>query len=487
MERAWGRSAVQPLTLQLGILASLIAIAFANPTLALFGGALFAAAWSRRSSGALVERERTGWLLAVVVPVAVLVLSVAAVRPIASDDLLRDIAVGRYGFSYQAMYPLSAASLPQFSLWWGFDHALNHLAAIIGPLPTVWAIQGFGGLAMVLVLALAGRQILPATPERPFWVGIGVLAVTALVLNRALLARPEFLLSVWAVSAVLATTRAGTLLWFLAGLAASAAYWLMPLYLPAVVLIKASWKARIVLAAFLCTVHVAVWHVVSGGAYFEVLSWLPEVLKGQVAAVSENAPLAGYVLLWPFAFLLAGGAMAAVRSPGAVAPMLLAGYFAASDQARYVSVVAPLLCIATWHGVAGWKPAPPRSLLLALCLALPLFALQLAQRAPRLEDSPRFDLPTASLTLTAFGHAAYSVPFFASGQPRVEPSYALGAAPREVQNLSFELLQGRIDCAAVRRWPFTHVLERTLTATPPCLALVGVQGAWRLWEIRSDP
>jgi hypothetical protein len=167
--------------------------------------------------------------------------------------------------------------------------------------------------------------------------------------------------------------------------------------------------------------------------------------------------------------------------------MLLAAYFAASDQTRYISVVAPLLCLAAWAGLASWRPRLPAGARAALAVVMPLLALQLAVRTPSLNDSPRFDLPTGSLTLTAFGHAAYAVPFFASCRPGVEPSYALGAAPREVQTLSHELLQGRLDCAEARRWKFTHVLERTLTATPPCLVLVGVQGTWRLWEMRSDP
>jgi hypothetical protein len=261
----------------------------------------------------------------------------------------------------------------------------------------------------------------------------------------------------------------------------------MPLYLPAVALLRASWKVRIALAVCLCGFHFVLWHGVSGGAFVETLVWLPQVLKGQVAAVAENATLGGYLLLWPFVLLLGAAAAAATHSRAAVAPMLLAVYFAASDQARYISIVAPLLCVAAWAGLSARPLRLSRAMRTVLAVLLPLLALPLAVRAPSVNDSPRFDLPTGSLTLTAFGHAAYAVPFFSGGRPGVEPSYALGAAPREVQTLSLELLQGRLDCSEARRWKFTHVLERTLTETPPCLALVGVQGTWRLWEIRSDP
>ena len=487
MERIWGRPALQPLTLQLAALAAVAAVAFFNPSLAMMLGALCAAAWLRGDTLPVLRREAAGWWLAALLPLVVLAAAVGTQVPIASDDLLRDIAVARYGFDYRAMYPLSAPQLPDFSLWWGFDRLLAAISGTTGALPAVWLAQGAAGVGLAAVLLLAGRWILPASPDRPFWVGIGVLLVFGLTLHRVLLARPELFLATWAVAAVLARTPGRIALWCLAGLAASAAYWLMPLYLPAVLLLKARWTHRFVIAALLCAFHVGLWHVLSDGTYLQTVLWLPQALGDQVATVAENASLAGYILLWPFALLLAGAVLAAASASTARAPLLLAVYFAASDQVRYVSVVAPLLLLAAWAGLAARPLRLPDAVRLGLLVVLPLLALQLAGRTSSLKDSPTFDLPTGSLTLTAFGHAAYAVPFFARGKPTVEPSYALGAAPLGVQTLSYELLQGRLNCTEARRWKFTNVLERTLTEAPPCLVLVGVQGPWRLWALRSDP
>lgn len=472
----------QPGALELFVLGACGAALVLNPSVGLLMIAS-AAAWLWQSRAPALSTP-SGPILFVAVAATYLV-SVAARVPIAPDDLLRDIAVARYGFDYRLMFPLSAANLQAVSMWWGFDRVLGQLSDVIGPLGTVWTVQGALAIGFFIWVGGICARFLPADDARWYWAAVLLSLVAPLVMPRVLLGRPEIFLTLWAASAVLATTRARQWLWVGSGFALSLSYWLMPLYVVAVVLLPATVRARIVVATLLLAFHCAAWLVITNGTYFQAIYWLGQVLDSQVGPVAENSSLSTLIRLAPFAVLLiAAGFAVAGRCRQALLSFAVAAFFAASDQVRYVATVTSFLALTSVIGLSGRLPSLSSPVRAALIVFLPLLGLHLSGSSYRLADMPSFRMKTGSLTLTAFGAATYSVPFFGEGTPGVEPSFAFGAAPRSVQNLSVELSRGRIDCAQLLGWPFTHVLERTLVEVPACLSIAAVDGQWRLWTVR---
>jgi hypothetical protein len=246
-----------------------------------------AAAWLWHSRSPALSSP-SGQILFVAVAATYLV-AVASRVPIAPDDLLRDIAVARYGFDYRLMFPLSAPNLPAVSMWWGFDRVLGQLSDAIGPLGTVWSVQGALAIGFVMWVGGICVRFLPADDDRWYWAAVLLSLVAPLVMSRVLLGRPEIFLTLWAASAVLATTRARQWLWVGVGCALSLSYWLMPLYVVAVVLLPATLRARVVVATLLLAFHCAVWQVITSGTYFQAIFWLAQVLESQVALSSDSA------------------------------------------------------------------------------------------------------------------------------------------------------------------------------------------------------
>jgi len=121
---------------------------------------------------------------------------------------------------------------------------------------------------------------------------------------------------------------------------------------------------------------------------------------------------------------------------------------------------------------------------LVACISLFLL-LQVAGTIPSRDDAPNFAIPVNSRVITAFGEATYAMPFFNPGI-QIEPSYAFGAAPKDVQQLSLDISRNtKINCETIKKYHFTHVVEQSMSGEPPsCLTLSAVQKKWRLWNVQ---
>ncbi len=432
---------------------------------------------------ALLASTRASWVALVAAPCAAFLLVFVARQPVALDDLLRDIAVARYGFDYRLVYRLSAPSLPDFSLWWGFDRALAVASHAVGSSATMWLTQAAAAAALIGATAAATWRDCRYQPGAPIVVSAVLLVVAALAVHRISLGRPEIFAAAWCVAAAAVASRHALMAWSIGGVLLSLSYWLFPLYIVAAWLLRLSVRARIAIAAALTAFHFVAWYLISDGAYLATLLWLPQILESQIAPVAENLPFTTYLASPLFVLLLCGAAVSFFLSARARVYVALAAFFMASEQVRYVGVVAPFLAMACAAGFGRYCPRPDRATVVVGSLVAVLVAVHIAQQPARMSGSPRFDLPTGSLTLTAFGHASFAVPFFSSGTPGVEPSYAFGAAPAAVQHLVVSLSKGALSCDALLAQPFTHVLENTLSSPVACLALLDVQGPWRLWRV----
>lgn len=439
--------------------------------------------WVNKLHAALT---RFDWLIALGIPLSGFVIIAALRHPIAHDDLLRDIIIGtHYQFSYQNLYPLS--SLPTFSLWWGFDHALAWMQQFVSPMATMWIVQAAALVSMTTVIALAAAQTLGDRTDKAYWVGLAVVLALMLSLGRISLGRPEIILSIWAISAVLVRRTAHAIAWTVCGLFLVTSYWLAFLYFVTVTLFHSGARHKIAALFALITFHAAFWLGMFGAEYFQALLWLPEVMKNQIVPVSENIGLELYLSNPYFLALVVATALGLIHrfSTRALPLALTVTFFIAANQVRYIGLIAPLLTLLALECWAEKLPLLSDSKKVLMALLCFFLLVEAAGKIPSMDDAPAFRIPEHSRVITAFGHASYAMPFFNPGI-QVEPSYALGAAPREVQQLSLDIQQGnRPDCDVLHKYRFTHVVEKTLSGQPPaCLRLTATQHEWRLWSVR---
>ncbi len=429
--------------------------------------------------------NRYEWWFALFIPLAIFAGMAIWIRPIASDDLLRDIIVGHYyNFDYSALYPIS--SIPVVNMWYGFDHALAWLCQYLPKLWVMWTVQSIAFASMVVVVALIAKRLLKDYPDQAFWVGIVVTSAIALSEFRLFLGRPEIFLSIWAVAALLVRSNREAVLWVLVGLLMTTCYWLAFLYFVAAAMFLTSRRTRLIAFSILMIWHSTFWFGMYGAEYWKAFTWLYHVLNNQVAEVGENLSLVIY-LKQPIFVIAAALCLYGLRisnSPRLLPLVAVMIFFIGSNQVRYIGVIGPLMILLALNLWLHRLPRLTNSIKVtasASCVAVMCFS---ASHIASVDDSPKFQLPEHARVLTAFSHATYAVPFFSPGV-QAEPSFAIGAAPKDVQTLSFNIAQGKeVDCEILHKHGFTHVVEKTMVAVPECMALISVHKEWRLWNVK---
>ncbi|TXL66069.1 hypothetical protein [Zeimonas arvi] len=427
--------------------------------------------------------ERHGWFV-LAVPLGVFVAKMLMVPPTASDDLLRHIASAFWPGGYADMYVHTA--LPPVELYPAFDWFVGGLARSLGPAPTMWLMQALAFGAFVWVFVAAARRLLGGHPAASVLTLVALVLVLEIMAGRLMLARPEIFMTTWALAGLLVSGRVGLAAWLATGLASGSAYWLAPLYFPAVLLIAASWRARLGVLAFLLAGWATLWGLMTGGAIVDAALWTFAQVANRIPgmAVSENMSIVNVLLAPQMLALALGSAWAATRATADNRLLWLALYFLLSNQARYGGIVAPLFALhllSALRTAAVPLSAPWRSVVVAMAtVSLSL----LSNGIPRYQMLPRFDLPEGSVVLTGFSEATYSTLFVNPGKVKVAPAFEIGAASARVQELVQGLSQGRLDCGTLNGLAFTHLIENTLTgASLPCLTLDATQAGWRLWRV----
>jgi len=427
-----------------------------------------------------------GILLSILLPMAGFLALAATIDPTARDDLLRDLIVGQYyQYDYRKLYPISA--LPSFDLWWGFDHSLNWMQRFVSRTVVMWLLQVGILIGLSAIIARSVLLTLDGRADKAYWAGIAVSVALYLCVGRIALARPEIILSVWAISAVLVRRGTHVFVWTLVGVLLATAYWLAFLYFIAALLFSSPFKQKLISLCVLVIAHAAFWLLMFGEQYTQALLWLPQVLHNQITVIGENVGME--VLLGNPAVLGLLGLVAiglfTQRSRHLLWMTTVLCFFVLSNQVRYIGIIAPLLillCIALWKDRLPHLTTIGRIAAIGLCFVT---QLQAASTLPPRKDAPHFSLPSNARVITAFGQATYTVPFDNPGI-QIEPSYAFGAAPKDLQQLSMDIggHGATPDCATVRKYRFTHVVEQTMTSIPSCFELIEVNKKWRLWHVR---
>jgi hypothetical protein len=429
---------------------------------------------------------RRPWLL-VGLPMLVLAAVLIRFRPGAVDDLLRHIAVAYWPGGYRDMYVHT--SLPPVSMYPSFDWLVGRMARAIGAVETMWAVQATAAAGFVAAFVGASRRTLAGSREPWVWTTGVLVLVLGVMIGRLMLGRPEIFLAIWTLAAVVATSPARVVGWTVAGMVLGTAYWLTPIYFPAVLLLPVGWRLRLGAFAALAFGWFVTWLWLGAGDPLAVLRWTLEAVANRdpEITVSENISIVN-LLFWPWMLPLVALAVWAYRVPGADRTLLLvAAWFALSNQARYGSIVAPLLALFVLSAIRQREPVI-RPLHRVAVLAA---ALALMQAVPmtvdRYDALPKFELPSGAVVLTAFDESTYSTLFHNPGTVRVAPAFEVGALDRRVQRLYLEMKNGSLDCRTARSFGFTHVIERYVTGAPPrCAVLVSTQGPWRLWAMDKD-
>jgi hypothetical protein len=259
-------------------------------------------------------------------------------------------------------------------------------------------------------------------------------------------------------------------------------YWLGWVYAPFALLLAPtafSLVARFGIAIVLWLVHLAFWQGYTGD-YIGLMVWL----KGTLGVrAGENDPMLMSMSFW-FCWTLVGALSLALstlnvkRFVAALPVMLLLLWFAIPNQLRYVAAfafVALPWMYRTFALLAGTRQVRVPAVVVVLGLAISA-ALAVYPSDPH----PKFALGSQA---RVYSESPYAAVFY--GQPgiAVEPSFALGATLPEWKDLK---KNGVMRCDLLLRGGFTHVIEKSLQKPLECADLKGVQGGWRLWEIRRS-
>lgn len=429
--------------------------------------------------------DRRAWLV-LAIPLAALAVRAAHPAPWALDDLLRHLAQAFWPDGYRGMYVHTA--LPPVGLYPSFDWLAGTLARSIGPYPAMWTMQALAWVAFVAVFIAAAHRVLggPHDVQARTLTLVALTAALVVMSERLFLARPEVFMTIWVIAALIPVGVGGVLAWAVVGVALSSGYWLAALYFPAAFVLAVPLRARAIAFASLCAAWAALWWWLADGEPVAAIRWTLEQVANRIPGivVSENRPILN-LLFAPAMLALVLAAVWAWRMPAANRAVLaLAAFFAASAQARYGTVIAPLLALFVLGALRGRRLALPAGApIVAVLFSSAVFA-QLATAFPRMAAQPRFELPDGAVVLTGFDAASYATLIANPGRVRIAPAFEIGAAARPVQELIFGLAHGRIDCARARGLGFTHLIERSLRGEPPgCLSLRATQAGWRLWVL----
>lgn len=472
-------------------------------------------AWTDTVRRALVSARFPVLWLAVLPPIAVF----AYAHPAPPDDLLRDLVSGIYHFDYGRVYWGSPRMMRGGDLDIGFDWAASIAHA---RLPARWAFLPFQvalllGFAVGLPFALR-RQMprLPGDLAAQISVVLSVLVWTLPgFANRVTSARPEDFMALWVLALFLIPAGRRVWVWLWIGIGLIPSYWLSCAYFPAALLMPVERRRRIGAFMTLGVGFLGFWLLYSHGNWWRWLLSLHTDIGDRVAHVAEDAP-AGMLLLSfsGMAMLLAAIALAwadrkgrpgawwetllpparSVASSSWVVAALFA-WFLIPDMIRYVDVLGPLAAIflarvinrrdsaIAWIERAGPMPT-------ALAILAPAWIFTYSFHPQPMADLHLPGYHAGQRALTYFSDADYDLLYENPGI-RVAPAMELGMTRRAVQQASFDLKDGRVDCTDLARWKVRWVASPRFrwnaAHAPSCLRLVRIDGnGMTLWRVRAN-
>lgn len=452
-----------------------------------------------------------------------IILIFAINMPYPEDDLLRDIVAGDYGYNYANLY-IHAPLMASYNQYIFFDIILHHVSHLIGRIATAHTLQVICMLGYLLPLLIMSYKLLSIRSDRYYLMTLlMILALNNNALLRIVLARPEMLYSCWILIglAVKDYTKL-KLIWYIGGFLLIPCYWLSFLYVPAIFVVFNSRISKILLSLLFILATAIFWQ------WYSNYQWLPSIfelkllLKNRIPEIGENKsiilllfhPLTACALVF-YLYLIRdriGQAiswlmnlkynpnvrtrlkysslvnhvishinMTLFNNNSTVIICLLLAYFASLHMIRYAAIITVLFVILFTRALARSDQLQinsnlARSIVLMLVIFMPL-------QVDCYSSIPKFNLPANSVVL-ATNLSNYFVPFTSTGNIQVAPCMEIGANDRQVQQMLEDIdIKGTLDCNQLKKFGFTHVVEKNLKVLPECLAIYQIQPGWRAWRV----
>jgi hypothetical protein len=437
--------------------------------------------------------------------IVALILIIFGLRsPFPSDDLLRDVIIGNYGFNYNNLY-MYAPNLTTYNQYIGFDKLLFVLAKHIGRISTIRVVQIICLLGYIHALILIFSKLLVNRQDKIELVGLLVTytMITPIML-RITLGRPEVIFTIWALYGVacsLYENRIANVAWLFVGICLMPFYWLGFLYLPVVCMLHKRLHVKILLFICMLGLNVYIWQELSNYQWLSsLLLWVKNISNRLPdAGVNENITIITMLLI-PQAGIALFILSCEFKKKIALWPrreifikiykyqysyiLLICLMFCIPNMMRYIDIIFPLIMVIVVDQFKDVKFSLNTPISKSFTLLLSIYFILMAQLSP-ISSPPKFNLPEGARVLASFDGANYYLPFFSKGNIKVAPSMEIGANDRGVQQLIVDIQKTKIiNCAKLKKYNFNYLVEKSLEVVPNCLKLEQVQGGYRLWTIK---
>ncbi len=430
---------------------------------------------------------------------AMITVWTALAAPIPHDDLLRHIHAWRWNYDYTRAYEHHTLST-HWSPWIGFDWIVGNLGRYTTPLAATRLVRAVevGVFGVVVWRACTKLGSSTAVSTACF-----TAIVAGLMFSRAMLGRPEFVLASLPFAALAMSRRA----WLAYFMLLASLHWLSPLYAICAMLcgspderLRTRLVTNALLAGFAVVCAIALWVVLSKGALLEAVQVLRQVVGGSPDAkftVGELQPMAQALTRPGFLGITVACAYgihvfwhrATVGARRQTLLILgLATIFSIPDYLRYSGLVWSLMLLAT--AALAPREFASRSVRAVACAAT-LFLLYVGQSTADPEAQATFesmhvgpgDSRTAKPHILAPLTKSAFLAIGANPGALVTPIFDVNAVSAEALPTVLALTRGELHCSdtSLRQWDV--VIEDTLRNAPPCLRLLRITPAARIWAV----
>lgn len=442
----------------------------------------------------LFERQNASWVpILFFVPLCLHLFGKQGGLPFAApDDLMRHLTAYQAGFDYSSRFVHQAIVLPENrSLWFGYEWIAGRLHAWVGgALAAFMLIAACIGLVYVVTRAAFARAA-AGHPEQVLIVAAAmVLFVAHFTVNRALLGRPEIIVSMVGLSACVLRARTWVVLMSLS----APLYWLTPIFVPFALLLPGGWRLRLVSGFVVGVMSAGFWLGYMGWDWLELIRKTSDAASSRLISPTEGGPIVT-ALLQPHIGLPLLIALAVIRASSwkrLIAPVLLIGWFFLPDQSRYLgSVLLPLAGVIFVMEVSGREFSLTSSQRAWIVAGLLLIASGSLLERPdnRLWNKPHLkSLSGDEVLLLPFDESAF---FLMYRHPKTQmwPSMEFGYSTQAMQRFYVQIKENRtVDCAKLNSLEFTHFLDHGIIAgtVPKCLIPQEKYLHWTLFRIEKD-
>lgn len=221
--------------------------------------------------------------------------------------------------------------------------------------------------------------------------------------------------------------------------------------------------------------------------YFEGIKQLLFSIESSNVSVGENSPLITNVFANPGLILLIIIGIIKLYETKDLRPnknFLAAAWFFLSNQIRYIEIIAPLLLINAKeriiYGIERIIPLNP--------IVLSILGISILIGSIPMYNTVVFDKKTAKVftnekILTSL---EYSFPILFSNQKvkLTPPMEIRWTNPEVLKQIKIMRQEGKISCAALKKYGYTMLVESYLKEKPKCLKLIKTYKKVRIWKVK---